>query len=288
MSEEIKSDELVEYQGRRIYPEVATYLSGIITRKHARLLARLEADHAQAIEYHKVTAECELAGHDSIYAHDAAEYLRRVDAAREVRSAAYNAADQQYGPEGDLQPLLESSHKEVAFIAKYCITNQGDEIQGHARTILSHLPATTEEIWRVAKEDADMCGVFDRFYEQAEAEGVFDADKADDPFPALRELTAMRNWVRREYGNSPANRLIAKMEPALRKLHENYETRLAQAKAEWQHLDEAYAENTHRNRSAAARRAAETRRRNAEILADADPEPTTDQLKVIEHSPITA
>jgi predicted RNA-binding protein with PUA domain len=40
---------------------------------------------------------------------------------------------------------------------------------------------------------------------------------------------------------------------------------MAEAKAEWQKLDEAHAENVKHNRSEGAKRAAETRRRNREM-----------------------
>lgn len=266
MSEETNTEELVEHRGRRIYPEVAAYLKGRAVAHRERQLATIENDNAWSIESLKIQWAAEDAG-QHIYGRG--EYADRYRAAERAHSE--RAQEIRRRRNGGDRALLESPHPEVKFIAEKCLfADQGEEVERHARTILSILPATTEEIWTKAKAESEMCGVFDRFYDQAEQAGVFQKE-GEDPFPGMRELVALRGYVSREFGHNYAARVMEKMHPALKAVKADYDRRLEEAKAEWQKQDEAYAENTHRNRSEGARRAAETRRRNtlAERAAEA-------------------
>lgn len=265
MSEKNETEELVEYNGRRIYPEVARYLTAREGAQWAYRRAMLVAEQDRRLAQLDVEEEATKAG-VRLWSSQAESYNSRMQQADEAYQQARVTAEAERNRAEGMGDLLNSPHREVAFIAKHCLREQTSEVTGHARTILSHLPAPTEEIWRIAKDEAGMCGVFDSFYQKAEEEGVFVKD-GEDPFPALRELVAVRSWVSREYGERYAVRTMNKIEPALRKLHEDYLRRVEEAKAEWQGLDEAHAENVRRNRSDAARRAADTRRRNAQLRA---------------------
>lgn len=264
MSEETKPEELVEYNGRQVYPEVVAYLNS--HKEETR--NRQRAEHAARYEYDSAVRnlrwEAEDAG-ELLSRYGSSDFSRRyveLDNDLHRKSEEIGRSTGQAG-----EALRNSPHKEVAFIAQHCLfASQGDEVEDHARTILSILPATTDEIWIKAKDDAGMCGVFDRFYQQAEGAGVFQKE-GEDPFPGMRELVAFRNHISREYGRSCAAQAMGKVHPALKAIRADYDKRLEAAKAEWQRQDEAYAEHVHRIRSEAARRGAETRRRNAERQA---------------------
>lgn len=274
MSEETNEEELVEYDGRRIYPEVAKYFMGQkeAERNYCRASREIQYDFDKARQ--ELLWEAADAGAALTRYGDNAFSVRHreLDSERARRAAEALEVQKAHGKE-----LLNSPHKEVRFIAERCLfADQDSEVVGHAHTILKHLPATTDEIWRVAKDEAGMCEVFDQFYQLAEEAGVFQKE-GEDPFPGLRHLAAMRSYVRREFGEGYAHRITVHVDRGLKAVHADYTRRLEAAKAEWQGMDEAYAENTHRNRSEGARRAAETRRRNmiaeraAEVLENAGP-----------------
>ncbi len=248
MSEETNSEELVEYEGRRIYPEVARYLQGYkeALRDHRRVTDKLDYEYQTARQELEWSAEDASASVDWRYDQGDEHWVlkRDLDRAYNEQREAARLAFTQVGHE-----LLESPHKEVKFIAKECLfAHEGSEIEGHARTILGILPADTEEIWRVAKEEADMCRVFDQFYQRAESAGVFQKE-GEDPFPGMRELAAFRRYIERNHGISSTTRIMERANPAFKAIKADYDRRLEEAKAAWQRLDEAHAENADRNRS---------------------------------------
>lgn len=160
-----------------------------------------------------------------------------------------------------------AGHKEVAWIVDNCLDNEQE-----AGILVKYLPATIEELWSIAKDNHDMCGVFDRYMERAVNAGVLN----DAELPsALRETRALHSYIRRIYGAGYIQDLMARVKPIVKA---EVEAAVAKARAEWQGLDEAYAENVHRNRSEGARRAAETRRRNREAEAKQAAEATLDRV----------
>lgn len=146
------------------------------------------------------------------------------------------------------------------------IVEHTTEYSHEAETILRHLPRDIESIWNVAKEDNDMCSVFDRFMEQAKRAGVLEGLDVNVPV-SVKERTALRSYIRRTYGSGYTRELMPRVDRIVN-------AELEAARAQWQQLDEAYAENIHHNRSEGAKRAAETRRRNREEAAQTEvPEP---------------
>lgn len=258
MGENVDTETLVEYEGRRMYPEVAEYFKGERLRELLYRQAAADADHLFAVGTNNLELEAVRAGRFyNRYAEETASRLREL---REARATALSAARQARDTSGrDL--LLTSPHREVRWIAEHCLfADQGDEVERHAETILKSLPSTQEQLWELAKERHGMCEVFDRFYEQAEAAGVFNGGK---PRPGGRELMALRNYIRRDYGSQYVRDFQHRLEPVLKAIEEAHKAELEAAKAEWQQQDAAYAENVRRNRSQAARVVAERRERNS-------------------------
>lgn len=250
MGQNVSTDELVEYDGRMIYREVAEYFRGEVAVQRAyddahRDVTRAWED-AQTAMYR--AAEDEGRTFDR---YDNADDRRKWTEARDRFREAEQAADTaRRNASRDL--LLNSPHREVKWIAENCLfAHQGGDIEGHARSILKILPATTEEIWTEAKERRDMCDVFDRFYDQAEAAGLFNGGEA----PAgARELMALRNYIRRSYGSSYMREFMPHVDRVIKAVREDADRRLAEARAEWQGLDEAW--RSERSRRGAATRAA--------------------------------
>lgn len=179
-----------------------------------------------------------------------------------------------------------AGHKTITWIIDHCMDNEHE-----ARIILEHLPATPEELWNIAKDDYDMCGVFDRYMERAEAAGLF----KDEELPAsVRETRALMSYVRRTYGGNYAPELMRRVKPIIKA---EREAAVADAQVKWEKdllakfaesndmrellrsLAESHPEiQKHVNRSDGARRAAETRRRNAEAQGEAtNVEPATEE-----------
>lgn len=244
-----------------MYPEVAAYLSAYRQidwdYEDARQDAMSAAQRAERAAYR--AAEVEGRSFDTYNSSaDAArreEWRRAQNEANQAASTARSAAR-----DGLRAALISSPHKEVAWIAEHCLfANQGDEVEGYARDILAILPATTEEIWEEAKDNRGMCDVFDRFYNSAESAGIFH----NGPLPAgAREMQALRNYIRRTYGNGYVRDLQPHIDRVMKTIRDDYETRLAAAKAEWQGLDEAW-------RSERSRRGAATRAANRETVTEA-------------------
>jgi len=254
---------LVDFtNGRKIYPEVAEYLGTRIKteRDYHDAITKADRDYQDADMALRRKAEDEGRQYDS---YGADRDVQR--AARRERDAAYEVATQARH-EASRELLLNSPHKEVKWIAEHCLfANQGSEVEGYAVAILKILPATVEEIWTEAKDNRGMCDVFDRFFEEADKEGVF---TDGNPMPGYRETAAYRNYIRRNWGNSYARDLQPHLDRIVKAINDHHREELAKAKAEWQGLDEARAENATRNRSAAQKAAWDTRRAAQEASTD--------------------
>lgn len=253
MGENINTEELVEFNGRQIYPEVAEYIRTKRASDRAYEDAIAEADYA----FRKAEREMRRLAEDEERQFDSysnREDERRAREARQARSRAYEEAERAKRIASS-ELLLNSPHPVVKWIAENCLfAGQGSEVEGYALDILKILPATTEQIWEEAKDNRGMCEVFDQFYDRAEQAGLFNEGKA----PAgARELAALRNYIRRNYGHGYVRDFMPQIERVMKAIREDADKRLAEAKAEWQGLDEAY-------RSERSRRAAATRRANAE------------------------
>lgn len=115
-----------------------------------------------------------------------------------------------------------AGHKMVVWLVENCLGSEHE-----ASILVKYLPATVEELWAIAKEDNEMCGVFDRYMEQAIAAGLF----ANSDIPAsLREQRALRGWLTRTYGSSYARELTPRLKPIIKAEREDAVTK---ARAEW-------------------------------------------------------
>lgn len=246
---------------RRMYPEVAAYLSAYRQvewdYEDARYEASQVANRAESLARRAAEIEGRVFDTYSNSA-DAAkrdEWYQAQRAANDAARVAHDAARTTMRA-----ALTASPHKEVAWIAEHCLfANEGEEVEGYARDILAILPATTEEIWEEAKDNRGMCEVFDRFYNSAENAGIFH----DGPLPAgAREMQAVRNYIRRNYGSSYMRDLSSQIDRVAKAIRDDYDTRLEAAKAEWQGLDEAW-------RSERSRRGAATRAANRDVVTEA-------------------
>lgn len=272
ITEEVSND-LVEMDDngdvRKVYPEIAEFFAA---RKAADLewvLAQAERTKAvQDVVYEKKVAAI-LAG-----TFDRFDEYAETRAAERQTHTGYATAERKHadfinparlnsrqrrenGNPSSWEMLTASPHKEVKWIAENCIQDNSYE----ALKILKHLPSTMDELYRIAKDDYDMCGVFDQYFDRAKAAGVL---KDEDMPASAREWMALSNYIRRTYGGGYIRDMNQRIRPIVKA---EVEHALAKAKAEWQGMDEARAENISRNRSEGARRAAETRRRNREAAA---------------------
>jgi hypothetical protein len=263
MSQDSNSEELVTqiYKGRerRMYPEVAEYLRTFrqVDRDYEDAISA--ADYARRLAERNAIRVAEDEGRSwDYYGNDTDRRAHRDY--RRVQQAAYDAATRakREARRTVLDGLLNSSHREVQWIAQTILRDHADnsEQTNYARDILAILPATTEQIWAEAKDNRGMCDVFDRYYDQAEAAGVFSLD--GKAVVAAREISALRNYIRRNYGQSYVGAFMEKLSPILKAYQEDYDAKLVAAKAEWQGLDEAW-------RSERSRRAAATRAANRQI-----------------------
>lgn len=239
---------------KRVYPEVAAYL----TQRQEIDWTYEDAVNAAHTEYSRSETEYtrqvqrEHGRYFDRYEHseDRAAQMEW----RRVRDAKTLEADRvkRDALEGLKTGLTSSSNLIVKWIAENAIfASQGQEVEEYGRDILAILPATTEQIWAEAKDKRGMCDVFDRMYNDAEAAGIF-TDGA--PLPGFRELMALRNYIRRNYGDSYTRDIMRNVDRAVKAIREDYDKRLTEAKAEWEGLDEAW--RSERSRRAAATRAA--------------------------------
>lgn len=161
-----------------------------------------------------------------------------------------------------------AGHKVVVWIIDNCMDNEHEALQ-----ILHYLPATPDELWKAAKEDHDMCQVFDSFMAKAEAAGILGPE--DIP-GAMREMQALNNYISRNYGSSYTREIKTRILPVV-KANAEYEVKIAREAWE-KELLERYAASkdmtellrsladghpliqTHLNRSDAAKAAWDRRR----------------------------
>lgn len=284
MSQDSNTEELVSavWQGhqRRMYPEVAAYLATFrnAQRNYEDAIAKAEYDFRQGERVLRRQAEDAGRRWDTYGYEDQARQARDL---RNSREAAYNNASNALNEakRADLDTLLNSPHREVRWIAQTILRDNADndEQTGYARDILAILPATTQEIWEEAKDNRGMCDVFDRYYDQAEAAGIFNPDGT--PPLASREISALRNYIRRNYGGSYVSTFMEKINPILKAYQEDYEAKLEAAKAEWQGLDEAW-------RSERSRRGAATRAANREVQEIPEPHPVAQAARSVITTPV--
>jgi hypothetical protein len=263
------------YRGRvrHGYPEVAAYLTNRLTAQREYEDIRAEADYAHRKAERALfrAAEDEGRRFDTYSSRQDAQAMRDLN---EARQAEYTRAQNVLTGAAYRQDLIDSPHREVAWIARHCLfADQGDEVEGYARDILAILPATTEEIWAEAKDNRGMCDVFDRFYDEADGAGVFtDGQK----LPGRRELAALRNFIRRNYGQNYVRDFQPHLDRVVKAVTDHYEAKMVEARAEWQGLDEAW-------RSERSRRAAATRAANREAEATAEDETLRTELRHADH-----
>lgn len=268
MSETKENEELLvdhEYNGKqlKIYPEVAEFFR---QKKDAERLMYLAYAKADA-EYNKIKDEAYLAhlegggdphtwseGRDGREARQA-----KMDARRVAENAYYDAIEpgrmdpqRRRDPENpnvwaDLKS--KTNHKIVTWMLENTLRSQAHETE----IMLHYLPASPDELWSYAKDDHDFCNVFDTFMGQAEAAGLFsDADMAS--MAGLKEFRALQSYMRRELYSTTTSEITRRVGKIMSLIREDADKRLAEAKAEWQGLDEAW--RSERSRRGAATRAA--------------------------------
>lgn len=240
-----------------MYPEVEEYFKLKNAAQWAYDDAYAKIDYDYNSTYRRVMREARAEGREfDAYSESEDNPLEQ---ARRTRQAAYIEADrvleEQMTPIRTL--LLDSEHREVAWIAEHCLfARQGKEVEGHAETILKALPASTDELWEIAKNRHDMCEVFDQFFDDAERDGVF-LGKGKKAI-AVREVIAFRSFLRRHYGSRDIHQMISHVERILKAARDANAAEIAALKAEYERQDEAYAEARERNRLARAQATAMT------------------------------
>lgn len=267
ITEEVSND-LVEMDvdgtPRKVYPEIAEFFA-------ARKVAEVEWTRAIVAREKAISDavhEKKLAAIDAGTYDEFDRYSTQSQVEREIQSMPQERSDKYsdfmepgrlnsrhrrtHGNPSSWEILTASPHKEVKWIAENCIQDNPYE----ALKILKHLPSTMDELYRVAKDDYEMCGVFDQYFERAKAAGVL---KDEDMPVSAREWMALSSFIRRTYGGGYIRDLNQRIRPIVKA---EVEHALAKAKAEWQGLDEARAENIRRNRSEGAKKAAATRAAN--------------------------
>lgn len=263
----------IPYHGetRLVYPEIAEFIKALdeAQRDHQREMAKIHREYAEA-EYTKrmdwlSNPANDPRGWDSYSALGADRQAhRRAQSAAEAKLTDLTSARAylpRYRHNADNRNLWQELHnKSTHPVVRWIVENCRD-YESEALIILQHLPASIDRLWEVAKEDNDMCSVFDDFMIQAKAAGVLEGLDVHVPV-STKERMALRSYIRRTYGSGYTRDLMPRIDRIVK-------TELDAAKAEWQKLDEAYAENVRHNRSEGARRAAETRRRNREAAESA-------------------
>jgi hypothetical protein len=255
-----------------MYPEVEEYFRIDRDARHKREEAHAEADYIYTKAMRDVQYAWEAEHPAEVW--DAYGQQQRGGVLYEdyqVRQRANRAASGVYeeAVSGRDELLRGSQHEEVKWIALNALERE----RGYSEIILRNLPVETPEALWELKRTHGMCQVFDQLFASAEADGVF--TKGVKPLGA-RELAALRNKIERNYGSRYAAQFNEDLNAFVRRIRNLATDQLEQAKAEWQKLDEAQAEQHARtvahNRSEGAKRAAETRRRNAEIQAQVERE----------------
>lgn len=260
------------YKGRerRMYPEVAEYLRRFQEVQWAEEDRATELRHDLARRETAMYRVAERAGRRfNRYGPDADAWAEWRALSREGDARNNEIRERE---SRELQALLtDSPHREVKWIAEHCLfSGQGNEVENYARDILAILPATVEQIWEEAKSNRGMCDVFDRYYDQAEAAGVFNDGVR---LPGRREKSAFRSYLRREgYHSTTVSNFMNHFDRYAKALQEHYEEQMAAAKAEWQGLDEAW-------RSERSRRGAATRRARADGTQEAQTERVREELR---------
>lgn len=275
---------------REVYPEIAKFVTSrdVAEREHNAARRRLTRERQQAIwdKEDAFYADPEHA-HQTFDEYNAGRAWDRA----QTGGSGFAQADQRYhdfvlgsafapvGRNDAANPnsweilrdeAREAGHKAVVWVVENCLTNETE-----ASLLLKYLPASVEELWTIAKDDHDMCGVFDRYMDRAAEAGVLKEMGAEIP-ASLREMRALRQWVARNFGGSSTVQVMERVKPILRAEREDA---VAKARAEWdKELLEKYASSSdmaellrsladghplvqqHLNRSDAAKAAWERRR----------------------------
>lgn len=271
MSEDSKaSTELVEFQGKPMYPEVAAYFEA------RRVAQKIHDDTYADAEYawSKVVREVQFNWvPEANETFDSFRLRRRggplYDAYQAFSAATENARTiLTDAVRAAREGLKTSPHPEVAWIESHALNSE----QGYSEAVLRALPVSDPtELWEV-KRRYNMCPEFDRLYSLAEGDGVFSGGKK---LVGARQMQALRNWVSRNWGDRYASQLMEHMGPVLKEIRADADKRLEDAKAEWQGLDEAW-------RSERSRRGAATRAANAameEAQAETEVEDNTGDVE---------
>jgi len=258
MNEETQAPELVHAFGKDCLAEVAAYFRDKAAASLAHDNVKAEAQYA----YDKLAREARAewaAVHDPSKDYwdfpqwqrdhgtgDAYADMRRAIRAHDEEYAATKAAARVH--------LKNSRNPIVVWIEN----NTLDSEPTYSEAVLRRLPVDDPaQLWDV-KSEYGMCREFDRLFAAAELEGVFTGGVK---LPGVRELSAFRNKIQREYGDRYATDIYAALQTSLKVIREGYNAQLAEAKAEWQGLDEAW-------RSERSRRAAATRATNREAAEE--------------------
>lgn len=226
---------------RAVYPEIAKFIN---SRKQAErdlyTARRLARRSRQAYiwdkedEYHANPAHVEQA-FDEYSAGREWDRANRGSTSRDAENKYYdfiNASHREPSHRNNAENpnswaiLREEAHaaghKMVVWLIDHTLSNESE-----ATILVKYLPATVEELWTIAKEDNEMCQVFDRYMEQAERAGLF----KDDDIPAsLREQRALSNYLRRQYGSNYSTDVMGRLKPIL---NAEREDAVAKARAEW-------------------------------------------------------
>lgn len=254
MSEDSQTEEqLVEhtYNGKtlKVYPEVAEFFTKKADAERLFNLEKAKVDQAyNALRDAAYVVHLEGGGsprtfndtavnqanQDRRQGHRDAEnrHYDLIDPGRISPNARYQASNPNLWADL-LDKARAAGHKEVVWVLEHTLRQQPSETE----IMLHYLPSTPEELWSYAKGDHDFCTVFDTFMGQAEAAGIFgDMEK----FPGFKEFQAFQSYIRRNWGagymREPSKYVLKIMQAA----REDYDKRLAEAKAEWQRQDEAY------------------------------------------------
>ncbi len=264
------SEELVEhtYNGKTImiYPELAEFhkaMDGAVREQH---LAYAKADAAWQVTMNADKIKyLEEGGDPNQY-----EERSRNRTAYEAYVAARRAAEHKYydltevgrmrpesrrdanNPNAWADLRAKTTHKEVQWILDNTLRSEPSA----TRTMLHYLPASPEKLWEYGKDDHNFCNAFDQFYAQAEAAGLFSKDDIAG-MAGMKEFRALQSYMRRELYGSTATTINQKVAKIMAVMREEHAKAMAEAKAEWQGLDEA-------RRSEGARKAAVTRAANRE------------------------
>jgi len=245
MSEETQAPELVHAFGKDCLAEVVAYF-------REKAAANLAHDN--------VTAEAEYA-YNKLNREAKAEWEKDHDPSKDHWNFLQWQRDHGTGDAyGDMRRTIRAHLKNSRNpIVVWIEANTLDNEPTYSEAVLRRLPVDDPaQLWNV-KNEYGMCREFDRLFAAAELEGVF---TGGTKLPGVRELSAFRNKIQREYSDEYATDIYAALQTSIKAIREGYDAQLAEAKAEWQGLDEAW-------RSERSRRAAATRAGNREAVEQA-------------------